>query len=507
MLKAQTINSPALPSKQIYLLAALILICALLANFFPIFLLLPIAAVFCIYFWKHQDYLVLFLIAYTPFEEVVLKLIPDQFYSPVRFLWEGLLFGFMFILLFDKLAIKKRWHKSPLDLPVIIFLAGWVISGLVNSTAIDSSLANLKNLIRYIPLFYIIYNFGPRQNFLSSVMKLIIAMAVIQSLICLLEAFDSNIAALFTPKDVIVGNDLIRGEDIQLGTYYTRFSGTLVRNVHLGNYLAFALCFITAIYLRSNIKRWLKLSALLIIAALFISSSRISWLSAFVGVGAILVVIRHRFRFYYWLAPAALMLGATLVGQFTASGDLASDFNIMNRFFNIFSSDYFDTISSAGRLYAIFYAIPAVFMANPILGLGPGAFIQISKQFSAADSYGRAAELGLDPRALNFVHDVGYASLFAQVGIIGLGAIIWIFVRLFKQAKRSFMLENDPLISSFMLGAIGFIVALAAQNWASFNLMYRNQSILIWTIAGLIAVFARPFDPNKSENDLSKVDS
>lgn len=490
MQEVQTINTPTLLSKRFLIIALLIIICGATANYYPMAVLIPVGFVLAIYFWSNQDKLVLFLIAYSPFEEIVLKSLPDQFYTPIRFLWEGLLFAMMFAMLFDKLALKRKWQKTPIDLAVCIFLVGWIVSGLINNVSLSTSLLNLKNLIRYIPLSYIIYNLKPKTEFLSLVVKLILAIAIIQSIICLWEAFDPGVAGWFTPKDVIVGGELIRGEDSQLGTFYTRFSGTMVRNVHLGNYLAFALCFMIAMYSRIQSKGWFIVSIILVLTALFISSSRTSWFSAYAGIGMILTMQRHRWRYHFWLTPIIGLAGVMLIDLVVPSGDLASDFNIVSRFFHIFSSDYLDTISNAGRLYAILYAMPAVLMTNPILGLGPGAFIQISKQISAAESYGQATELGLDARALNYVHDVGYVSLFAQVGIIGLGAYTWIFVRLYKIAKKAISDTGNQDVHWFMLGAIGFIIALMVQNLASFNLMYRNQSVVIWTIAGLIALFA-----------------
>ncbi|NLI16540.1 MAG: O-antigen ligase family protein [candidate division Zixibacteria bacterium] len=490
MQEVQTINTPTLLSKRFLLLALLVIICGAIANFYPVAALIPFGFVLFIYFWRNQDKFVLFLIAYSPFEEIILKSLPDQFYAPIRFLWEGLLFAMMFAMLFDKLALKRKWQRTPIDLPVCIFLFGWVVSGLINSVSLNTSLLNLKNLIRYIPLFYIIYGLKPKTEFLSRVVKLILAIAIIQSAICLWEAFDPDVAGWFTPNDVIVGGELVRGEDSQLGTYYTRFSGTMVRNVHLGNYLAFALCFLVAMYSRIHLKGWFILSMILILTALFISSSRISWFSAYAGIGMILTMQRHRWRYHFWLTPIVGLAGVMLVGLVAPNGDLASDFNIVSRFFHIFSSDYLDTISNAGRLYAILYAMPAVLMTNPLLGLGPGAFIQISKQFSAADSFGQAAELGLNAGALNYVHDVGYVSLFAQAGLIGLGSYIWIFVRLYKIAKKTIVDIDNQEARDFMLGAVGFMLAVMIQNLASFNLMYRNQSVIIWTIAGLIGLFA-----------------
>jgi len=491
MSKVETIAAPRWRFEKFIWLFIAATACGLIANFFPILMLLLIGGALFWYFWKHQDQFVLFLIAYTPFEEIILKLLPDSYYAPARFFWEGMLFGFMLVMIFDKIVLKKNWQKSPIDLPILIFLLGWLLSGLWNHVSLTLSLANIKNLIRYIPLFYVVINLKPDRAYLLKATRLIIIIAVIQSAVCLAEAIDAGVADLFIPKEVVVGGELIRSADVQQGTYYTRFSGTLSRNVHLGSYLAFALCFLAALNLRRSAKRWPKLAMAPILLALFICSSRMSWISAFVGVGTILLIARHKWRVVYFVLPAALLLVVFIIGNIAAKGDLAQDFNILNRFYYIFSSDYMESISSMGRLYAVFYAMPAVFMANPLLGIGPGSFIKISEQMAFDDSFGKAAELGLNPIALNYVHDIGYASLFVQVGLLGLMALIWIFVRLFKLARKTYRDQIASDISSFMLGATGFFAALAIQNLGGFNLMYRNQSLLIWTIAGLVALFAR----------------
>jgi len=460
---------------------------ALVANFAPSLILVPIAIGIFAYFWNRREKLVIIMLLCTPFEELLLKILPDQYYAPVRYMWEGLLLAFMLAMFWEKVVLKRAWRHSVIDLPLIIFVAAWFFSGMVNSRGLYMSSIYLKNLIRYIPLFYILFNLNLTSRFIRKIIYLIIAMAAFQSLVCFAEAVDSRIADIFAPKEVIVGSELVRGEDVQLGTYYTRFSGTLARNVHLGNYLAFALCLLAALWASRHRAKWIIWALAIITTALFLSSSRISWISAFAGVATILFVSKSRRRFVFLTVPLILMALVLAGGYLNATGNLARDFNILNRFYYIFSADYIETISNIGRLYTIFYAVPAVAISNPILGIGPGSFMRISEQVSSDDAYGRAAELGLNAMGLNFVHDVGYAALFIQVGIIGLTTLLWLFIRVFRAARIAYKSQIRPELNYLLLGFIGVIAALAVQNIASFNLMYRNQSLVIRVLCGLTA--------------------
>lgn len=179
--------------------------------------------------------------------------------------------------------------------------------------------------------------------------------------------------------------------------------------------------------------------------------------------------------------------------------DTNDDFSIIDRFAYMFTRDYIDIISHTGRLYAIQQVMPAVFRAEPFLGLGPGSFFKISEQISDELAYADAQRLGLDLEPLRYVFDVGFVALFVQAGLAGLLLIVWIFIRIYKRASRSIVLEKNKLICAFLLGSLGFIVAVGIQNAASFNLLYRNQSLIIWIVLGLVALFT-----GKNESDPTK---
>lgn len=482
--KAEVLPRPL--SKWIYLGSGISL-AAIVVNVWAELLAIPLAIAVFGYFWKHRENFVLFLLVYTPFEEVILKFLPDSLYVPLRYGWEAMLLAIALLLLFERGIVFRDWKHSVVDKPVIIFAFAWFVSGFINDTPAVTSLFHIKNLLRYVAIFYVIYNLPVRTRFLRRVLACLIAVGLIEAFICFGQAIEGTyLVELFRPKEVMVGGELVRGTDIQLGSYYTRFTGSFARSNDLGNYLTFVLCFLTSIYLKRHRVRWV-LCMLPVISALILTSSRISWISAFVAVGTILVVMRHRLRWAYFLVPLA-GLGIILAAGIAVDDDsLMEDFNALDRFYYIFTSDYFETMADTGRLYALIRAAPAVLAESPFLGLGPGTFMTISDQAADEESFGDASQLGLEPAAVNYVHDIGYVAMVVQVGLVGLTAFTWVLFAIYRTTKKAYRIISEPLVKSFMLGSIGLLVAVAIQNLASFNLMYRNQSLVIWTVCGLAA--------------------
>ena len=491
------LKKPSLNKTIIIPIAAVL--SGILGSLFPEILGLIIGAALVYYFWGHREHLVFALIIYTPLEELILKLMPDNLYAPVRFMWEIVLFSIFALMLLENVILNKNWKQSVIDKAAIVFVSGWLLSGFINHIPIFASLFYIKNFVRYFPLFYIIYNLKPNERFLKTIIYAFVGVALVESLICFGQALGiQSLIDLFRPREVTVAGNMIRGEDIQTGSYYTRFTGTFARSNDLGNYLAFGLCFLGALYFKLARKRSYVVIASILLVALIISSSRISLISAFIAIGVILFKVRHRLRYKFFVVPIVLAM-VVLFGFATLdTTNIYSDFNIMGRFYYLFTTDYIDNISNFGRLYVIIAAVPAVLMNSPIWGIGPGSFMNLSAEIPADDVFARSGDLGLEAAPLNYVPDVGFAAVFIQVGMIGLLALIWIFKNLYKSASKAFTESNRPIINVLMLAGMSVIISMAIQNFASTNLMYRNQSVVIWTVCGLIGLFARNL--NESNN-------
>ncbi|UCD63931.1 MAG: hypothetical protein JSW34_00455 [Candidatus Zixiibacteriota bacterium] len=443
------------------------------------------------YFWMNQQKLVLFLIIYTPFEELVLKWLPDSLYAPTRYMWESMLFAIMGLMLVERMLLSRTWKSSPIDRLMLLFVFGWFLSGLVNHIPLTTSLIHIKNLVRYVPLFYIIYNLKPDRALLRRIVTAVIAIGVLQSLVCIGQALEGNILIeMFRPRDIVVGGQLIGEPGLQHGSYHTKFTGMLPRSGDLGNYLAFAGCFVVSAYLLTGKKRRYLAALVPILTGLALSSSRISWVSAFFGAAVMLFTLRHRWRWLYIAVPGITAL-LIIAGVLTPATDSVNqDFNMAGRFFHLFTSDYIEAISATGRLCVLLYTVPAVLSATPLLGMGPGTFVHISMSIPASEVYAKADALGLQEGAVRWVHDVGYAALLIQGGLLCLIALLWIFGRLYRRARNVLRHSEDPWLRTFGLASLGLLAMMAIQNLACFNITYRNQSVIIWTVCGLIALWS-----------------
>jgi hypothetical protein len=490
MLAMQIANIRRFQFSKAFLIAPLALFIGLTANFFPQLAVIVLGAVLFGYFWNHKDKLIIFLIIYTPFEELFAKVLPDSFYLPTRYMWEAMLFGFMFLMLLEKGVFTRSWKKSPIDILGLSFLAIWIVSGLINSRPLIFLPMHIKNIIRYVPIFYIIFNLKPNINFLKTILNLILAMAIVQSIICVGEAIIGDpLINIFKPQDVMIGGQAFNEINLDLGRYQLRFTGSFLGNETLGNFLAYSLCFAVAAYFIGKNKSVYLLGSLIILSALLLSSSRISLISAYFGIGCILFMIKHKMRWWYAVAPPILIMLVLATMKISSEG-MYAQFEIFKRFANLFSSDYYDDVVTFNRGYVIFYVMPAVFKANALLGIGPGNLILLSQTMFENETFGIATKLGLDMFAVRYVRDIGYATIFVQTGLAGLAIFGLMFKRFYGITRQGLLAYKDSTIRIFMLGSAGFLTTVIVQNWAVMTFIYRYQSLLFWTICGLLALFA-----------------
>jgi len=477
--KYQLADNPAI-------IAAAAIIMGLGLNFAPSMLAAVLGILIALYFWKNQELFVLFLLLYLPFEELFLKLLPDSLYAPARYYWEACLFIYMIAAIVRNAGRSSILKLNIIDKLLLGFLVVWIVSTILNAVSPIDSVQVLRNYIRYIPIFYIVYASRKRDMLIAKATKILIIMCTLQAIICIGQAIDNEyLTEIFRPREVVVGGKLIRGEDIQAGSYHTRFTGSFSRKNDLGNYLSFGLCLIVALYTQGHRFTGRLVSLIAIVAALILTSSRISWLAAYAGIGAILICVRHKYRLAYFSVPALLLVILIVAAPAINPGGIGEDFGIANRLFVVFSSDYYETMRDAGRLYALFYVAPAVLRTNTFLGLGPGTFMPISVEMQSERALAKAPQLGLDELPATFVHDMGYVAILTQVGLLGLIILIAVFLKIGLIASGSMKLKKSSFHRAILLAAVGILVALAVQNLACSNLMYRNQALIIWLFCGM----------------------
>lgn len=442
------------------------------------------------------------LAIYLPFEEFLLKWVPELLFTPLRYLGEVTIFLLLFIYALNKVFVTKKWPRTPIDIPVFIIVGAIFSSALINQTPLIVATLGLKNLWRYIALFYLIILLRPSEKYIFKLLKVLLLIAIIQALIAFAQtALGKPAYDFFAAKDVIVDGEVIRsGVDpkIALSSYRTLVFGTMGRYNVLGNYLAMWIGIAIAMLIsKSNILKVKLWQIILLIGAMLLSYSRMSWVSFLLG-SVFLFLFSRRYKIFAYIS-IFLVVCFTLLGSYFAAGNidtLTADLgqgSVFVRYLDIFTPDYWDISLRAGRGYSYLSIVPAVLKVNPVWGLGPGMIASDVSNLVNLDTSRVSAQLQLDnPNGLRYLGDAGFATIVAQVGLMGLVGIILLFVQLFRSGF-SLLMNANPIWRPMAIGYIIVLVMMLVFNLVSFSFIYRVPSFYFWMLSAFIVLQKKRF--------------
>jgi hypothetical protein len=140
-----------------------------------------------------------------------------------------------------------------------------------------------------------------------------------------------------------------------------------------------------------------------------------------------------------------------------------------------------------GRAYAITTVLPRVMESSPIWGMGPGA---IGSGAQSATGYlGAYNRLGIDYELLtSAVGDVGWVSLFSQLGALGVALVLTLLVSLFTDARAAYRLSSDLLRKSLFAAFGAYVAAFALMAFFTSPLEVRYPAFYFWFLAGVTAI-------------------
>lgn len=129
------------------------------------------------------------------------------------------------------------------------------------------------------------------------------------------------------------------------------------------------------------------------------------------------------------------------------------------------------------RLFAFMRIAPSALAQRPLLGFGPGS------TYLGTGVAVVAGALSLNSDAVWFVQDVGWVALLVQLGIVGfslvLGLFVWMWARALKGRRAGALLDGETAT------VIGCVVVVILGMLASFLLLVRSTSLVLWVVAGL----------------------
>ena len=420
-------------------------------------------------------------------ETVLLKYLPADLAAPLRYTVEGATIALTATTLFRRLLRGELPRRTPLDLPLIGLAAVVAVSALLNDLPLVVVAAGVKNLLRFVFLFYLIQHLDLPGRSVDRLGWVLLAVAGAEAGLCLLQpVLGERLIEFLRPGEVVVGDILLRPEDVVNQTPFSKAFGTMGRYNYLGNYLAFVLSLLLApviLGLRSRLR--FRLIALLGLG-LYLTSSRMSILG--LALAAAWMLLRGRRR-----APLLLLGGFILAAgiEFGSLGvvDLErgeSGASARDRFYSIFTPEY---RGQSARWYTVTFIIPILIKHSPLFGLGPGTLP--GDAATLFPEFDRSRELGISPALIYWLPDVGVGSLIGQFGLLGAGCLGWMLWRLFRLAAKLAGQSPDQRTRGLSLGFAGMVLIMGFCNLPGFALTYRVPSFTFWLMAGVVARLAR----------------
>ncbi|RLJ21086.1 hypothetical protein DJ031_04170 [bacterium endosymbiont of Escarpia laminata] len=441
----------------------------------------------------------LILGAYLPFESMVMRYLPgaDSLQSILFVAVEASIYLLFVLLLTTRLGDGRPFRRTLVDLPLLLFVTIAFVSLVKNGSDPMPAVTNLRTLLRYVVLFYILANLRVRPEQIRIVFRLIIILGLIQATIAIvqflggegikqyfyLRQMDTEIAGktLLTRDPTtdrigagigtlgqpgILAMFLLISLSVAASDFFMERSRPLRETLFLVVAIALLLLGILTTYKRAAI----VLGAFIPILALLLSGDRRR-----IVPGMLLLMIGGALM----IAVDSAMEGGNIVSGREAREHQVAVFELMR---HLVSEEYWDKSATASRLWFFREAAVSVFGSFNLLGFGPDPGHAI--QLFVADRSGLSQLL-----TYNSYRDVYWMALLVYFGILGFS--IWMFLlwRLGRNANRirKSQLSITPTVRKLAVTVLILIVVTFIYTFIERTLIIRAYAFYFWFLVGLLS--------------------
>ncbi len=445
------------------------------------------------------DYIILFQAALIPLEPFLLKFVSDDIYVYARYFSESLIYALLLSVALRLLLNKRKMTATPLDLPFIFFLLVAATSLIVNLVPPFIGILGLRQIVRFILLFFLVVYLDPDRPFIRRLTVLMLGLVLFEGL---LGGVQSLVGGQL--DEFLIPSERRFFESIQLtsGTPQfwspgSRVFATMGRYDQLGTFLCFFFLLITGLlyYLKDRQQRRVLIGVLCLALPGFIMTlSRASWFGLALGLVVIGGILMKDIRVR--LGLAALVLAA--VGYVAYTGlvvryltDYAGQTPI-ERFFEAFSYERWrGEYYGLGRVFWIVQTPLVVVRSSPLFGVGPGQYGGGAAAALGNTSVYDRLNLPFGVNGTEGYIDNNWFALWGETGTLGLVFYLWMFAALAGIAFRTWRRSKDDLTKGLALGYFGAVLAVAFQAFLATYLEVRTLSLYFWLYGALIYVLAR----------------
>ncbi|MEM7591699.1 MAG: hypothetical protein AAF383_09315 [Cyanobacteria bacterium P01_A01_bin.83] len=439
------------------------------------------------------------LAIYLPFEEFFVKLLP--LHGSILFFFkittgELIIYALFIKLIYDSVSGKKTFKTTPIDLLLIAFIIVSFISISINQAPIAGSLVNLRPLLRYVAVYYLIVNSKISKQQLNLLFKSLKTICLIQSVLATVQYFSPrSITKLFVPR----GSGVSFGghERYMTGTKVGAAVGTIGRPAAFTSFIfvAFSIFLVKTFktgksyYFTRNGLLW----TLVIFFGIFATLKRASLIIILLIPVVLLLHLgkKKKALVISWLYTMfalglALVLLSINLEQISFSGTDARKESIDPSVYlvQIFTPDYYEQASENSRGWMIQTVSRSVLGSDKIwFGISPNQNV-VRNTLIKLNSSSTLAQKRFE--VTETFEDVYWVAMLAYYGVTGLGIYLLIILRLYLAARWLICHAEDSEYQS--LGAIFCTLILVSFIYAWIEKIWEIQTFTFyfWLLAGLV---------------------
>ncbi len=470
------------------------------ANFFSLFLagLILVLAVFLLLQMKKMEYLIIILLLWFPFESVVLRFTPINYYAFVKYFPEAILYlAFFLSWLRYFFKEKKLIPSNPLNIWLGLFLVISLISFLLNEYRSWIYALGLRQVLRFVVIYYLVLIENFDRKTMKNLFRLIMIMVFVEAVLGVVQylfggALDKY---LFFSQSVNVGGGALLGEIEQFWAPGKRVFATMGRYDRLGSFLAFGLVMtFPLVYKLKNIDKNFWFYFFLIIAGvgLILSSSRASWIGAAVGIFiAGVLVVKDRRIWAFFVASFITLIFYFFGFAFATSNAFQitekTNMSFQERVFEAFSwRSWQNSYEGYGRIFFIINTPLKVVAKYPLFGVGLGNYGGGVAAAMLNDSFYNRVELPFGVANVYGQVDNSWMSIWGESGTLGLFCWLAFFIVLFRSGLKLYQNGKDGLAHTLGLGFCGLAPAIMVIGFFGPYLEFRALMFYFWLSAGLM---------------------
>ena len=452
-------------------------------------------------FKEQISFWIIFAVAiYLPFEEFVLRWLPlpSLIILFLRFFHELVLYYLWAKVFYKRIVRGDRLIKSSIELALICFVFWAIILLIVHQASIVAGLNNLRTLIRYVAVYYLIVDLYLSKQQVQLLLKTILVLGLIQGYLATIQYFaPPSFNSLFVPRDVNIsagGLVIEKGSEVSAGVLKSgAVNGTFPNTANTSAFLIACFIILLAWATRKNFdlasgKTKTLLNFGIMYFAIFATFKRLALLFALLSPLIILFLWGKKLWAgkIIWLYLFGLF-GLVFFSMFFLNVDTAidgwairegADFDLLGYFGQLFSPEYWN---KGTRQWIIKTVVRGTIGTGNWFGLSPSpheAILTLSELLPTQKSVILEREFWFE--------DVYWGTMLVYYGIPGVTLFGYIFYRLYKTSQ---WLSDRCFDSSSKALGIGFSTLIIITIFYAFVeriFEIKCYSFYFWLLAGMV---------------------